>query len=128
MTKDSADAIQAKVQSSMVLKNDRISSLDVLKEKTEYELHSMLMPTSTTRTQGTQGGETNIQRQREDLRRLKLALQHLRKYTDILIRTGRQPFTVQHMELHWDSFWDNGMIKCKMYSETSSNKYSILHL
>jgi hypothetical protein len=43
----------------------------------------------------------------EDHRRLTRALQHLKRYTDVLIN-GRPPANMQHMELHWDSWWDNG--------------------
>lgn len=103
VTKDSADSIQARVAN--VQKDPRTSSLDVLKEKTEYELHKMLMPTTST-IEGANGHKASAQR-KEDLRRLTCALGHLRKYTHVLIH-GQPPVSAQHMDLHWDSWWDNG--------------------
>ena len=75
-----------------------------MKEKTEYELHRMLMPPATSLEGHCQ--KASAQR-KEDLRRLKCALDHLRKYTEVLIH-GQTPISALHMELHWDSWWDNG--------------------
>lgn len=103
VTADSADAIQARI--AIIQKDSQTSSLEILKEKSEYELHRMLMPTSTT-PEGGNGHKASAQR-KEDHRRLSCALDHLRKHTHVLIH-GQPPISAQHMNLHWDSWWDNG--------------------
>lgn len=103
VTAESADAIQARIAN--IQKDSKTSSLEILKEKSEYELHRMLMPTSTS-TEGGNGHKASAQR-KEDHRRLICALDHLRKHTHVLIH-GQPPISAQHMNLHWDSWWDNG--------------------
>ena len=65
------------------------------------------MPTSTT-TEGANGHKASALR-KEDHRRLTCALDHLRKYSKVLIN-GQPPISAQHMNLHWDSWWDHGKI------------------
>ena len=104
VTADSADAIQARLATN-IQKNSKTSSLEVLRDKTEYELHRMLMPTSTT-TEGTTGHKASAHR-KEDHRRLSCALDHLKKYTHALIN-GQPSISATQINLHWDSWWDNG--------------------
>ena len=109
VTADSADAIQARLAANLQ-KNSKTSSLEVLRDKTEYELHRMLMPTSTT-AEGTTGHKASAHR-KEDHRRLSCALDHLKKYTHALIH-GQPPISATHINLHWDSWWDNG--NCQIF-------------
>lgn len=89
ITKESADILE-----------NRVRSLDSLKEKTDSELNRVLLQAPRL---------TSSQRQ-EDLRRMSRALQNLRKYTDSLIHGnsrggGYSTGDANQLELYWDS-WD----------------------
>ena len=84
ISKDSAAAVETKV-----------SSVDVLKDKTDSELHRMLLLRSMSATQ-----------RQEDLRRLSKAIQHLKKYTDTLLHERPGAPDPNKLELYWDS-WDH---------------------
>ena len=63
------------------------------------------MPASAS-AEGANGHKASAQR-KEDHRRLTCALDHLRKYTHVLLH-GQPPIAANNMNLHWDSWWDNG--------------------
>ena len=60
---------------------------------------------------------------KEDQRRLSCALDHLRKYTNLLLH-GQTPSSSLNMNLFWDSWWDKGIYLATIIStENSGNIY-----
>ena len=80
----------------------QVSTLESLKDKTDAEIHRMVV------TGATPGGDVVVTPsllQQQDLRRLTRAIQHLRKYTDVLLHS-LQPDP--KLELYWDSWTREG--------------------
>ena len=84
----------------------QVSTLESLKDKTDAEIYRMVV----TGGMGgvTPGGDVVVTPsllQQQDLRRLTRAIQHLRKYTDVLLHS-LQPDP--KLELYWDSWTREG--------------------
>ena len=84
----------------------QVSTLESLKDKTDAEIHRMVVTGGMGgATPGGDGVVTPSLVQQQDLRRLTRAIQHLRKYTDVLLHS-LQPDP--KLELYWDSWTREG--------------------
>ena len=82
----------------------QVSTLESLKDKTDAEIHRMVVAGGMGGGGATPGGDVVVTPsllQQQDLRRLTRAIQHLRKYTDVLLHS-LQPDP--KLELYWDSW------------------------
>lgn len=104
VTAESAGAIEARIAN--IHRDAKTSTLDILKGKSDYELHKMLMPLSNSTNDGL--NDKASAHRKEDQRRLSCALDHLRKYTNLLLH-GQTPSSSLNMNLFWDSWWDKGI-------------------
>ena len=88
-----------------IQKDPRTSNLEILKGISDHELRKMLMPLSNSSSDGLSDNKASAHR-KEDHRRLSCALDHLRKYTNLLFH--EQTPSALNMNLFWDSWWDRG--------------------